>query len=65
VKELVKSGIVWCDNWRSFHLALQMVKPAAWDRDITALAHADSWKNLGADYARLYRFLRGVEGSTI
>lgn len=62
---LIKSGIRWCEHWDDFPQALQLVRPGPWDPGITALAHADSWQQLGRNYAQLYRTLVGVDGSTL
>lgn len=51
------TGILWPEDWQQFHEALQKVRPMAWHPQIAALAHRDSWTEVGRRYAQLYRSL--------
>ena len=58
---LGRDAIQWVENWEELRQTLRRIPSTRFDPTIHALAERDSWRNLGREYARLYRLL--VEGS--
>lgn len=50
-------AISWLKDWSDLRIDLQRCRPARYAPAVCALAHQDSWTQLGANYAQLYRML--------
>lgn len=53
------AGILWCQDWDDFPLALARVQPQGWHPLVSAFAHRESWVQRGKDHAELYHILAG------